>query len=362
MRPIENPRHRFERQYVEWLDEPPPARLEVHEETATKEILARNDSPDLAFTWSLNPYRGCAHACAYCYARPSHEYLGFGAGTDFETRIVVKVNAAELLRKKLASRSWDGSPIAFSGDTDCYQPLEASYGLTRACLEACLEASNPVLVITKSFLVSRDAALLASLSQRARVTACISVAFANDEMARKVEPGAPRPSKRLEALRRLADAGVRTGILFAPIIPGLNDDQIPEVLERARDAGAQFASRSLLRLPHSVREVFFENMRREFPDRAARVEARLRETRGGRLNDADFGTRMRGRGTYWELVDATFRVHAARLGLMPGEAEREGPLKTPADARPDSADGPAKGRPRRAPAAPAGPEQLGLFG
>lgn len=353
MRPIENPRHRFEKQYVEWLEEPPPARLEVHEETATREILAKNDSPDLGFTWSLNPYRGCTHACAYCYARPSHEYLGFGAGTDFETKIVVKVNAPELLRRKLASKGWTGEPIAFSGDTDCYQPLEASYGLTRGCLEACRDAGNPVLLITKSFLISRDAALLADLSQRARVTACMSIAFADDDLSRLIEPGAPRPNRRFEALRRLADAGVRTGVLFAPIIPGLNEDQIPEVLERARDAGAQFASRVLLRLPHSVKDVFLESIRRTMPDRAKRIESRIREVRGGALNDPHFGSRMRGSGTYWDLVDQTFRVHAARLGLLDRPEER-----LMGEPRPSPRA--AASRASRTPP-PGAPEQLGLF-
>ncbi len=322
MRTIDNPAHRFERQYVEWLDEPPPARLQVEEESATREILSRNDSPDVGFTWSLNPYRGCAHACAYCYARPTHEYLGFGAGTDFETRLVVKVRAAELLRRKLASPSWSGETIAFSGDTDCYQPLEAAYGLTRDCLQACRDAGNPVLIITKSFLISRDAALLADLSQRARVTACLSIPFADDAMARLVEPGAPRPSKRFEAMRILSDAGVRTGVMFAPIIPGLNEDQIPEVLERARDAGAQFASRVVLRLPHGVKDVFLKRMQQVMPHRAARIESRIRDVRGGALNQSAFGARMRGSGAYWDLVDTTFRVHAARLGLLDREAAR----------------------------------------
>ena len=171
MRPVDNPRHRFESQYVEWLGEPPAARLTVYEETSTKEIVSTNDSPDLPFRHSVNPYRGCTHACAYCYARPSHEYLGHGAGTDFDTRIVAKLRAPELLRAKLTSRAWGFEPIAFSGDTDCYQPIEASYGLTRGCLEACRDVSQPVMLITKSYLITRDVALLAELSRRARVSA-----------------------------------------------------------------------------------------------------------------------------------------------------------------------------------------------
>ena len=359
MQAIDNPRHRFEKQYVEWLEEPPPARLEVHEETSTKEILAKNDSPDVGFTYSLNPYRGCTHACAYCYARPSHEYLGYGAGTDFETKIVVKVNAPELLRKRLASRTWTGEAIAFSGDTDCYQPLEASYGLTRGCLEACRDAANPVLLITKSWLISRDVPLLADMSQRARVTACMSIAFADDAMSKLVEPGAPRPSKRFEAMRRLADAGVRTGVIFAPIIPGLNEDQIPEVLERTKEAGGQFASRVLLRLPHAVKDIFLERMRRELPDRAKRIESRIRDVRGGALNDPSFGSRMSGKGSYWEIVEQTFRIHATRLGLIDRAGESpeasDRPLREAAPLASRRA-----ARPAPTPATTLGP-QLSLF-
>jgi DNA repair photolyase len=315
MRVVNNPRHRFERQYVEWLDEPPPARLEVHEETATKEILSKNDSPDIPFTWSLNPYRGCTHACAYCYARPTHEYLGFGAGTDFETRIVVKLQAPELLRARLGSRAWRGDVIAFSGDTDCYQPLEAHYHLTRRCLEACRDLRNPVMIVTKAWLVQRDAALIGEIARVAGATACVSLAFDDPALARAIEPGAPRPARRIEAIRALADAGVRTGVIFGPIIPGLNEDQIPTVLEKAKAAGAQFASRLLLRLPHAVKDVFLERVRRELPDRAKRIESRIRDVRGGGLSDSRFHDRMRGQGAYWDLVDATFRLHAARLGL-----------------------------------------------
>jgi len=315
MRPVDNPRQRFERQYVEWIDEPPPAQLDVREETTTKEILSKNDSPDVPFTWSLNPYRGCTHACAYCYARPTHEYLGFGAGTDFETRIVVKMRAPELLRARLAARAWRGDAIAFSGDTDCYQPLEAHYQLTRRCLEACRDMRNPVMIVTKSWLVQRDAALIGEIARVAGATACVSLAFDDPALARAIEPGAPRPARRIESIRALADAGVRTGVIFAPIIPGLNEDQIPAVLEKAKEAGAVFASRVLLRLPHAVKEVFLERVRRELPDRARRIESRIRDVRDGGLSDPRFHDRMRGVGAYWDLVDTTFRVHAARVGL-----------------------------------------------
>lgn len=321
MRRVENPRHRFEAQYVEWLDEPPPALLDVHEETATKDIVSTNDSPDLPFRHSVNPYRGCTHACAYCYARPSHEYLGFGAGTDFETRIVAKLRAPELLRVKLATKAWSFEPIMFSGDTDCYQPIEAHYRLTRGCLEACLDAGNPVDIVTKSFLIARDVDVIAALARRTRVSVAFSIAFDDDDLARLVEPGAPRPTKRLEAMRILTDAGVRCGVLVAPIIPGLNEDAIPAILARAKDAGARFAGRILLRLPHAVKDVFLDRMKAATPDRARRIEARIRDVRGGALTDARFGDRFRGQGVYWDVIDALFQLHARRLGFPAMEAE-----------------------------------------
>lgn len=324
MRRVDNPRNRFERSYVEWLEEPPPATLEVSEETA-RSILSENQSPDIPFRYSVNPYRGCTHACAYCYARPSHEYLGLGAGTDFETRLVAKLNAPELLREALARGSWAFEPICFSGDTDCYQPIEAEYGLTRRCLEACRDAANPVDVITKSFLVARDAQLLAELSRRAPVTVTFSIAFVDDALARAVEPGAPRPSKRFEAMAALAAAGVRTGVLVAPLIPGLNEEQVPAVLARAREHGARFAHPLLLRLPGAVREVFLERMEAALPERVRRIEARVRETRGGALTESRFHERMRGRGAYWDAIERLFEVHWRREGfdeLARADAER----------------------------------------
>jgi len=314
MKRLDNPTHRFEQVALDWEVPPPEVHIEVYED-ATKSILAENNSPDIGFRWSLNPYRGCTHACAYCYARPSHEYLGFGAGTDFDTRIAVKLKAPELLREALAKRSWRRELIAFSGDTDCYQPLEAQYLLTRRCLEVCLEFGNPVGLITKSFLVTRDVDILEAMAREGLVSVAISVAFADDDMARLMEPGAPRPSKRIEALARLAAAGVPCEVVVAPIIPGLNDDQIPAILERARAAGAVGAGHVLLRLPGAVREVFLTRLKEKFPLRAKRVEALLAEARDGRLNDPRFGHRMTGSGPYWEAVAASFELHCRRLGL-----------------------------------------------
>jgi len=314
MRPVSNPPNPYLSAHAEWLEPPPDARLEVFEEDA-RSILSENDSPDLSFRWSANPYRGCHHACAYCYARPTHEYLGFGAGTDFETRICVKRNAADLLERKLSSRSWQGELIAFSGVTDCYQPLEAVYGLTRACLEVCLRHRNPAGVVTKGMLVIRDADVLAALNRAARARVYFSIPFADDAMARKIEPGAPPPSRRFQAMKELHAAGVPVGVMLAPIIPGLNDRDIPRVLERAAACGAEQAGCMPLRLSGAVAGVFLERLRAALPDHAARVEARILDMRGGRLNDSRFGSRMRGEGAYWEGVMALFKQAAQRHGF-----------------------------------------------
>lgn len=316
VRPVSNPPNPWHSAHVEWIGEPPASRLEVYEETAG-EVLTRNDSPDVGFTWSVNPYRGCFHGCAYCYARPYHEYLDFGAGTDFERKLVVKTNAATALRRAFDRKAWRGEVVAFSGVTDCYQPLEASYGLTRACLEVCRDYRNPVAIITKSALVERDVALLAALHERAHATVFLSIPFADAAVGRAVEPYAPPPSRRFDALRALSDAGIETGIAVAPIIPGLNESDIPRLLERARDAGATRAFTILLRLPGPVREVFEARMREAFPDRWAKIESAQRAMRGGALNDTGFGRRMAGAGDRWDVLHRLFETTCRRLGLRP---------------------------------------------
>lgn len=328
MKPVSNPPNPYLSAHHEWLEPPPPARVEVYEEHA-KSILSENDSPDIPFRWSVNPYRGCQHACAYCYARPYHEYLGFGAGTDFETKLVAKVNSGELLREAFSRKGWRGEQVNFSGVTDCYQPLEAVYKLTRACLEVCLEFRNPAAVVTKSFLVMRDAELFARLNQSAAATVYQSIPFADDATARLIEPQAPSPSRRLEAMRRLTAAGVPVGVLIAPLIPGLNDREMPEILERAAEAGAKWAGYMPLRLPGNVRPVFLERLAAAMPDRAARVEARIREMRQGRLNESAFGARMRGQGNYWESVEDLFRMARDRAGLgKPRRCDKSGKART----------------------------------
>jgi len=316
MRRVSNPPNPWLSNHVEWLEEPPEVELEVYEEHAQR-ILATNDSPDVPFTYSVNPYRGCQHACAYCYARPSHELLGYGAGTDFESRIVVKLNAAELLRRELASRRWrkGRETIAFSGVTDGYQPLEACYGLTRACFEVCDEFRHPVGVITKSALVRRDAGLLARMARRGGAHAFVSIPFADDATARALEPLASAASARFETLRALSEAGVPTGVAIAPLVPGLNDAHVPEILERARAAGASKAFLVLLRLPAEVRPVFEERLRAAFPERADKVLNAMREMRGGQLYRSGFGARMRGEGARWEAVKQLFEIQCRKLGL-----------------------------------------------
>ncbi|MBO6936993.1 MAG: PA0069 family radical SAM protein [Deltaproteobacteria bacterium] len=322
MRRVANPPNPFHEARVELEVLAPEARLEVYEQE-TKSALSKNDSPDIGFTWSVNPYRGCFHACAYCYARPSHQYLGFGAGTDFDRKIVVKTNIAERLRAAFEKKSWTGETVVFSGNTDCYQPLEASYELTRACLEVCVEYRNPVSMITKSKLVRRDVDLLARLTEEAACCVTISVPFADDAMARAIEPNASPPSKRLETVRILAEAGVDVGVSLGPIIPGLNDDQILPVLERAAEAGAKHAFPILLRLPKEVRPVFEQRLEEAYPLRADKVRSAIRQMRDGKLNDARFGQRMRGSGPRWAIIEELFTKQARRLGLRRRQVGRE---------------------------------------
>lgn len=311
---IDNPPNPYASEHRQWLEPPPAVKIEVFEETA-KSVITENDSPDIPFTYSVNPYRGCQHACAYCYARTYHEYLDMGAGTDFETKLVVKTNAAHLLAKELSRPKMRGQSLSFSGVTDCYQPLEAVYKITRACLEVCLDYRTPISIITKSYLVMRDAHLLATLQRVAGAVVYQSIPYADDKLARAIEPHAPPPTKRFEAMRKLADAGVPVGVMVSPIIPGLNDQEIPEVLRRAAEAGARSASYIPLRLPGSVEEVFRSRLKSTLPLRAGRVEARLKEMRGNKFNENRFGHRMKGEGTYWRSIQSLFAVSAARFGL-----------------------------------------------
>ncbi|MBM4381127.1 MAG: PA0069 family radical SAM protein [Deltaproteobacteria bacterium] len=312
--PVSNPPNPWSSTDVQYLEEIPATPLHVYED-ASETILSHNDSPDVGFRWTVNPYRGCVHGCAYCYARPSHEYLSFGAGTDFDRRIVVKPHAAELLRKAFKRPSWRGEMLVFSGVTDCYQPLEASYRLTRGLLEVCAEYRQPLHVITKAPLVERDLDLLVKLNEVARAGVTVSIPFWDAQVARAVEPLVATPRRRVETLRRLAEAGVPVGVNVAPLIPGLGDEDMARVLEAAAEAGARSAGWVMLRLPGPVKQVFEERLRASLPLRADRVLHRVRETRGGELYDARFGVRGTGEGPYAEAMARLFESTCRRLGL-----------------------------------------------
>lgn len=278
-------------------------------------VITYNDSPDLGFAASLNPYRGCEHGCIYCYARPTHEYLGFSAGLDFESRILVKERAPELLRRELAAPGWRPQVLALSGVTDPYQPVERRLRLTRRCLEVLAECRNPVQIVTKNHLVTRDADLLAGLARHRAAAVAISLTTLDPALRAVLEPRTSPPAARLAAMRQLADAGVPVSVLVAPVIPGLNDAEIPHLLAAAARAGARSAAMQMLRLPLAVAPLFVEWLERHFPERKDRVLARIRDVRGGRLNDPRFGTRHTGEGPYAAQVRRLFEVARRRAGL-----------------------------------------------
>ncbi|HVT44231.1 MAG TPA: PA0069 family radical SAM protein [Thermoanaerobaculia bacterium] len=291
-----NPPNRFET--IEYVRDDDAA-----EESAPRTILLRdpsrtiinyNDSPDVGFEASINPYRGCEHGCIYCFARPTHEFLGFSAGLDFETKIVVKEDAPELLRKELASARWQPKVIAISGVTDCYQPIERRLQLTRRCLEVLTEFRNPVVIITKNHLVTRDAGLLAELAAHDAALVCVSITTLDESIARLLEPRTSAPRLRLEAIRTLSEAGVPTAVLTAPIIPAINDHEIPAILDAASEAGARSASYTILRLPWAVAPLFERWLDDHMPERKEKVLNRIRGIRSGKLNDPRWGTRRRG--------------------------------------------------------------------
>lgn len=315
MRYINNPPNPYLTTSVEWIGEPPEARLEVFEETATRSIINSNNSPDIPFEFSVNCYRGCPHACTYCFSRPTHEYLGWGAGTDFERKIVAKVNAPELLRAEFLKKSWKGDTLNFSFTSDPYVPLEASYQLTRKCLEVCLEFRNPVAIITKSALIRRDKDLIAALVRQASAEVFFTIPFADADTSRALEPFAPYPEARFAAMKDLAEAGIPVGLGIAPVIPGLSESHLPGLLQRAKEAGARQAFFSMLRLPGNVAPYFVERLEQSFPDRAPKILKRIREMRDGKLNSPNFGERMRGSGIHWEMVRKVFRLYCERLGL-----------------------------------------------
>ena len=327
MRYVENPPNPWLTHSVEWLGEPPETKLEIFEETATRSIISHNNSPDVSFDYSLNCYRGCIHGCTYCFSRPTHEYLGYGAGSDFDRKIIAKVNAPELLRKELFRPSWKGAEIVFSFTSDPYIPLEANYKLTRRCLEVCAEFQQPVGIITKSALVRRDIDVLKELNRVARVSVFFTIPFVDRGAARAVEPYAPLPEARFHAMADVAAAGIKVGIGIAPVIPGLTTD-IPELLKKAKSAGANHAFINMLRLPGSVAPYFEQRLRELLPTKAERIRHRIREARDGKLNSSVFGDRMRGKGEYWAAIERLFKIHCQRLGFNKERPRHDAPSTT----------------------------------
>ena len=319
---VSNPAGRFEALREEAFDDgwdardPPPERVPTEIIIdRTKSIIARNDSPDIPFDRSINPYRGCEHGCIYCFARPSHAYLGFSPGLDFETKIVAKPEAADLLRRELRKRSYDVGPLALGSNTDPYQPVERDLKITRELLEVLREARHPTGIVTKSALILRDLDIIAPMAEEGLAQVMVSVTTLRRDLARAMEPRAAAPARRLSTIAALREAGIPVGVLASPMIPALNDSELEAILEAAANAGAGSAGFILVRLPHELKELFSEWLETHVPTRAAHVESLIRDTRGGQLYEARFGERMRGQGPYAELLADRFRVASRRYGL-----------------------------------------------
>jgi DNA repair photolyase len=327
----DNPANRFEKLHLEpdadWNPDdddaaggrPPGPRTQFFQDRS-QTIIARNDSPDVGFQASLNPYRGCEHGCIYCYARPTHEFLGFSAGLDFESKIMVKADAPELLRKELSSSKWSPQVIFLSGVTDCYQPVERKLKLTRRCLEVLAEFRNPVFIVTKNRLVTRDLDLLAELARHRAVAVWLSITTLDAELRKIMEPRTSPPAARLAALRELAAAGIPVGVNVAPIIPGLTDHELPAILKAAAAAGATAAGYTLVRLPHGVAPLFEKWLETHFPDRKEKILNRLRALRDGKLYDAQWGKRFSGEGIFAEQIAQLFDVARRKAGIPNDEA------------------------------------------
>jgi DNA repair photolyase len=325
----DNPQGRFER--LARSAEPDEERKSTPATVVTlqqaRSIISRNDSPDIPFTQSINPYQGCEHGCIYCYARPSHAYVGLSPGLDFETKLFAKANAAELLRKELSRPGYRCEVIALGANTDPYQPIEREHRITRGILEVLREFRHPVGIVTKSSLIERDLDLLSPMAADGLVHAFISIGTLDGEIARRLEPRAAAPYRRIEALRRLSENGIPCGVLVAPMIPFLNDKDMESVLEAAHEAGARMAGYTIVRLPWEVKDLFKDWLERNYPLKAAHIMARIRDMRGGRENDPEFGSRMRGEGPFAELIRMRFDVACKRLGLNAGERNRLDPAK-----------------------------------
>ncbi len=316
----EQPPNRFERLALEPDPEAFDQAADVTVPTqyfrdAARSIITRNDGPDVPFSFTLNPYRGCEHGCIYCYARPAHEYLGLSAGLDFETKIFVKEQAPALLKADLAAASWRGEPLAISGVTDAYQPVERRLQLTRRCLEVLADCRQPVGVVTKSALVTRDVDLLSELARYRAVHVAVTITTLDERLRRALEPRAATAEARLDVVARLVAAGIPAGVMVSPVIPGLTDHEIPRILERAAEAGARFADFIMLRLPYGLPALFDAWLAEHTPNQRSKVLGRIRDVRGGALTDSRYGTRMRGEGPLAELDLQMFRSARARVGL-----------------------------------------------
>ncbi len=302
------------------VDAEPRPRTQFLSDTS-RTVISYNSSPDVGFSASVNPYRGCEHGCIYCYARPTHEYLGFSAGLDFETRVLVKENAPELLRRELAAPKWTPQPLALSGVTDPYQPIEGKLRLTRRVLEVLAEFRNPVVIVTKNHLVRRDIDLLSGLAAQKLCAVFLSITTLRPELHRQLEPRTCQPARRLEAIRELSHAGIPVGVLVAPVIPALNDHEIASILKRSADAGARHAGYIVLRLPHTVRPLFEEWLGHHYPDRKVKILSRIRSLRDGKLNDTRFQKRMRGEGIFAEQIARLFDLGCLSAGLSRARLE-----------------------------------------
>jgi DNA repair photolyase len=324
-----------------WTPDEPDARelkTQVTIERA-RSIISHNDSPDVGFSQSINPYRGCEHGCIYCYARPSHAYLELSPGLDFETKLFAKTNAAEVLRETLAKPGYKPSPIALGANTDCYQPIERKYRITRQILEVLAECEHPVTMVTKSALIERDLDLLGPMAQKNLVKVFVSIGTLDRELARKLEPRAASPQRRLDVLKALSKEKIPCGVMVAALIPALNDKTMEHVIEAAAAAGASEAAYVIMRLPNELKVLFKEWLAAHYPERAEHVISIVRQIRGGRDNDPNFGTRMTGTGNYADLIEKRFDIACRRFGLNGHGAGRNPPELDCSRFRPPSRGG-----------------------